>query len=96
MWASLTNLFCAALLMYGVSMKAPRFMIPWLITSVTCYITSFAVQVFGHYNAIPNVYITWKILGKQHICDNICMLIIALKFILFLILKLDGVNKTVL
>lgn len=67
MWASLLNLFCGALLIYGISMKASKCVIPWLVVSVTCYIISFALQIVGHYNAIPNVYITWKILGKQRI-----------------------------
>lgn len=65
-WASLLNLFCAALLMYGVSMKAPKCIIPWLAVSVTCFVISFTLQIVGHYNVIPNVYITWKILGKHN------------------------------
>lgn len=64
MWASLLNLFCAALLLYGVTMKAAKCIIPWLAVSVTCYVISFVLQIVGHYNAIPNVYVTQKILGK--------------------------------
>lgn len=64
MWASLVKLFCAALLVYGVSMKSAKCVIPWLAVSAASYIISFVLQIAGHYNAIPNVYITQKILGK--------------------------------